>query len=189
MLFLELRVSSASNSSNQKLQRSYVCWHWILMQNVKENWLVISKMTWRIRQIFTKSTFKIDMKVSKLKVWCDPFIPSRKSMSLKFTGELCVMTMKNDTKFEEKLSCHFKVNMRINSSKISKIWSFMGCFWTKYMMFEIKKIQRSYVWWHWILMQNLKEKWLVLSKMTWRIWQIFTSWKIAISFWKVKWRK
>ena len=29
-----------------------------------------------------------------------PFIQSRKCMSLKFTGDLCLMTMKNDVKFE-----------------------------------------------------------------------------------------
>ena len=33
-------------------------------------------------------------------------------MSLKFTGELFVMTVKNDAKFEEKLTCHFKTDMR-----------------------------------------------------------------------------
>ena len=33
-------------------------------------------------------------------------------MSLKFTQELCVMTMKNDAKFEEEFTCHFKINMR-----------------------------------------------------------------------------
>ena len=33
-------------------------------------------------------------------------------MSLKFTEELCVMTMKNDTKFEEELTCQFKIDMR-----------------------------------------------------------------------------
>ena len=57
-------------------------------------------------------------------------------------------------------------------SKISKMCTLMGCFWPKYIMFELKKVQRSYVWLHWILMQNLKENWLVLSKITWRIWQI-----------------
>ena len=36
-----------------------------------------------------------------------------------------------------------------------------------------KKVKRSYVWLDWRLMQNLKEIWLVLSKMTWRIFQIF----------------
>ena len=33
-------------------------------------------------------------------------------MSSKFTGEFCVMTIKNDTKFEEKLTCQFKIDMR-----------------------------------------------------------------------------
>ena len=33
-------------------------------------------------------------------------------MSLKFTAKLCVMTMKNDAKFEEELTCQFKVDMR-----------------------------------------------------------------------------
>ena len=48
-------------------------------------------------------------------------------------------------------------------SKISKMCTLMGFFWTKYIMFELIKIQGSYVWWHWILMQHLKENWLVLS--------------------------
>ena len=30
-------------------------------------------------------------------------------MNLKFTEELCVMTMKNDTKIEEELTCRFKM--------------------------------------------------------------------------------
>ena len=33
-------------------------------------------------------------------------------MSLKFIQELCVMTMKNDTKFEEELICRFKIDMK-----------------------------------------------------------------------------
>ena len=51
-------------------------------------------------------------KVSKLGLWWDPLIQSRKWMSLKFTGELCVMAMKNDAKFEEELTCQFKIDMR-----------------------------------------------------------------------------
>ena len=39
------------------------------------------------------------------------FNPMLKSMSLKSTEELS-MTMKNDAKFEEELTCHFKVDMR-----------------------------------------------------------------------------
>ena len=33
-------------------------------------------------------------------------------MSLKFTGEFCIMTMKNDAKFEEELTCQFKTDVR-----------------------------------------------------------------------------
>ena len=33
-------------------------------------------------------------------------------MSLKFTGEFFVMTMKNDTKFEKDLTLQFKTDMR-----------------------------------------------------------------------------
>ena len=40
------------------------------------------------------------------------FAQSRKCMTLKFTEELCAMTMKNDTKIEEKLTCRFKIDMR-----------------------------------------------------------------------------
>ena len=33
-------------------------------------------------------------------------------MSLKFTGEFCVMTLKNDAKFEDELTYQFKIDMR-----------------------------------------------------------------------------
>ena len=52
------------------------------------------------------------LKVSKLGFWWDPFVQSRKCMSLKLTEEFCVMTMKNDIKIEEELNCCFKIDMR-----------------------------------------------------------------------------
>ena len=33
-------------------------------------------------------------------------------MSLKVTGEFCIMTMNNDAKFEEKSTCQFRIDMR-----------------------------------------------------------------------------
>ena len=39
------------------------------------------------------------------------FVQSRKCVSFKFTEELCVMTMKNNAKFEEELNFHFKTDM------------------------------------------------------------------------------
>ena len=63
--------------------------------------------------------------------------------------------------------------MRPEPSKISKISTLLGCVWPKYIMLELK-VQRSYVGCYWILAPNLKENWFVLSKLTLRIWKIFT---------------
>ena len=51
------------------------------------------------------------LKVSKLGPRWHPFVYSWKCMSLKFTGELCVMIMKNDAKFKKKLTCQSKIDM------------------------------------------------------------------------------
>ena len=71
-------------------------------------------------------------KVSKLGLWWNPFIQSRKYMSLKLTEELCVMIMKNDAKFEEELTdmsfqnWHEEFEEFWNEySKISKIFTLM----------------------------------------------------------------
>ena len=92
----------------KKVPRSYFWLHCRLMLNFEENWLVLSKMTWRISQIFTKARSK----VYKLGLLLGPFVQNRKCVSLKFTGKLCVMRMKNDAKFEEDLTCQFKIDMR-----------------------------------------------------------------------------
>ena len=52
------------------------------------------------------------LKVSKLRLWWDPFVQSRKGVSLNFTEELCVMKMNNDTKIEEAMTCRFKIDMK-----------------------------------------------------------------------------
>ena len=67
------------------------------------------------------------LKVSKLELWWDPFVQSRKGMTLKFTEELFVMTIKNNAKFEEELTFHFKTDTRnitnfyLNTRKSKKL--------------------------------------------------------------------
>ena len=68
-------------------------------------------------------------KFSKLGLSLDPFIESRKCMSVKLRGELCLIAMKNDTKFEIKLTYHFKTDVRSltnfdRSTKTSHKFSF-----------------------------------------------------------------
>ena len=53
----------------------------------------------------------VHTRVSKLGFSLVPFIQSRKYMRLKLTHN-CVMTMKNEAKFEKRLTCQFKIDMR-----------------------------------------------------------------------------
>ena len=50
------------------------------------------------------------------------------------------------------------------------MFTLMGCFWAKYTLFELKKYRGGLRG----LIQNLKKNWIVVWKMTWGIWQIFT---------------
>ena len=79
--------------------RSYLSWHWRIL------WF------WKWHEQFGKFSPQ-HLKVSKLWLWWNPFIQSRKYMSLEFTRELRVMTMRNDAKFEEELTQQLKIDMR-----------------------------------------------------------------------------
>ena len=95
--------------------KQFSSWHWRVMHILKKNWLVV----WN-RQ-FGKFSPE-HLKVSKLGLWWDPFLESRKGMALKFTEELCVMKMKNNAKFEEKLTGHFKTDISNLTNFDSSTW-------------------------------------------------------------------
>ena len=66
-------------------------------------------------------------------------------MSLNLTGELCVMKMKNDAKFEIELTCQFKIDMRNltnfdPSNQKSQNLHFNGLILTKVYNVSAKKI-------------------------------------------------
>ena len=109
------------------------------------------------------------LKVSKLEFWWDPLIQSRKSLSLKSTEELCVMTMKNDAKFEEELTRNrFKMDMRKLTNFDPSTWKSQIFHFNVFLLnnFWAKKVQRSYLSWHWNGVQNLERNRLVVSKLT-----------------------
>ena len=93
------------------------------------------------------------LKVSKLGLWWDPLIQSRKSISLKFTEELSFMTLKNDTKFVR--------NQFVVSNLTWRIWQiltwaleslknfhFNALLLSKVHIVRAKKVQRIYLSWH-----------------------------------------
>ena len=63
-------------------------------------------------QKFGKFSQEHTEKFSKLGLSSDHFIQNRRRMRLKLRSELCVITMKNNAKFEIESTCHFKTDMR-----------------------------------------------------------------------------
>ena len=86
-----------------KIYSRAVSWQWRMMQNLKKNWLVTSKLTWEIWRILTQAIrnhknlqFNGLLLTKVFNVW------AKKSVE-----ELCLMALYIDTKFEEKLTCTF----------------------------------------------------------------------------------
>ena len=60
------------------------------------------------------------------------------------------------------------------SSRKSEILYFDWFLLSKSYKALAQKVQKSYLSWHWRVMQSLKRHWLVVSNTTWGIWWIFT---------------
>ena len=83
-----------------KVQGSYVCWYWRLMQHLKENGLVLPKMTWEIWQIFTRA-----LKSLKFVTLMGSFDPKQKMYKLKICSRVICHDNENDVKSEEESTC------------------------------------------------------------------------------------
>ena len=111
-----------------------------------ENWCKIWRKTDMCFQKWHEEFGNLSLehsKVSKLGLWWDPLIQSRKCMSLKFTGELCFTAMKDDVKFEEELTLSSKLTWRIwwiltRALKNYKNSHFNGllCYWAECILFS-----------------------------------------------------
>ena len=68
-------------------------------------------------------------------------------MSLKFTGEFCVKTLKNDTKFEEESTCQFKTDMRSLTNFNALLENLKNLLFNgpKYIKFELIKYGEFYL--------------------------------------------
>ena len=103
-----IALSKVKNVWVSNLQGNCVSWQWRMMQNLKRNWLVSSKLTWEIWRILTwalenlKNLHFNGLLLNKVhNVW------AKKSI-----GEFCLMALNIDATFEGKLNCAFKNDMR-----------------------------------------------------------------------------
>ena len=179
-----LPLTKVYNVWAKKVERSYVWWHWRLMQNLKENWFVLLKLTWGIWKIYTRELESLEILTlmgffcPKLEnVWAENLQESYLSWQWKkmqnwkknwlVVSELTWGLWWVLTRAIENLK-----NLRFNGLPLTKVYNVWA-----------KKVQGSYIWWHWILMQKLKENWLLLSKMTWGICEIFTRLLESLKIW------
>ena len=104
-----------------------------------------------------------------MELWWDPFVKSRKCISLKFKLELCAMTMRCGTKIEEELTCCFEIDRGTSRIWIQPLESLKNVFFnwllvTKVYIVWATNVERSYLSWHWRVMQILKKIWLMVWK-------------------------
>ena len=139
-------------------------------KSTEESYLMTLKINAKFEEKLTLGS-KNDMKnlvsfnassgVWKCALWCATFVKRILCFSQKSTEELCVITLKNDAKFEEELTYALKNGMRNLANFHPTLESLESLTLTIVDNVWAKKLQRSYVSWHWKLMQYLKKNWMI----------------------------
>ena len=124
---------------NEKLQKSYVSWHWRVMQSLKKNWLLVPKMTWGIWWIFMRAM------TSLKRFWSDKSEKGHALFKEKLTGGL-----KNDIRN--------LINFHARSHKFENL-HFDGLVFSKAYKVLDEKVQNSYVSWQWTVIQRKANSW------------------------------
>ena len=108
--------------------------------SLKKNWLLVPRMTWGIWWILMRAVTSL---VWKFAFWYMLLSWKIYYVWAKIVQRSCVITLKNDAKFEEELTCALKNHKRNLANfdqtlKSCKICTLIGSFWPK-NMFELKK--------------------------------------------------
>ena len=149
-------------------------WQWRMIQKLKRNQLVSSKLTWGIWQILTRALENLKnlhfngFLLNKVyNGWA-----KKKYRGVLFDGTeyRCKIWRKTDLCFQK---------WHREFSKFSpehvwkcKNWNFDGILLSKVQNLWAQNLQGKFVSWQWRMIQNLKRNWLVSSKLTRGIWQI-----------------
>ena len=116
-------------------------WQWRFTQKLKRNWLVVSKLTWGIWWILTRTLesltkFHFDvLHLSKVYiVWAKKV--QRSYPSWNWRGK---QNLERNRLVISKLTYGVWQILIWALKKVSKMFTFMGSFWAKYILFELKK--------------------------------------------------
>ena len=135
------------------------------MQNLKKNWPAAWKMTWAIWQIFTRALESV--KIGTLMGW-DPFVQSRKCMSLKrsYASWQWRMIQKLKRNWLAVLKLTWGTSQSLTWALKSRNLWFNLLLVTKVYIAWAAKVAWSYLSWYWRVMDILRKKWLVVWKKT-----------------------
>ena len=163
----------------KKVRRSYLSWHWTVMQNLNKPWPCGFKNDMRNWVNFHYNAQKSE------KLYIDGlFLSKGYVLARNFQRNYVLWHWRvYNAKFKGKLTCGLKNDIRnlVNfhaSSWKSQNWHFDWIRLSKAYKYLDEKVQKSYVSWHWRVMQSLKKNWLLVPKMTWGIWWILM-WPVA----------
>ena len=133
------------------------------MKNLRRNWLVISRLTWEIWRILTRALRTLKdfhfnwLLMSKVYIF---WLKRNRGVIFQNTKEWCKMWRKTDLWLGKR---HEEFGIWLDPFIQNR----------KCMSLNLR---RCYVSWQWKTMQNLESNWLVISNVTWEIWQILTVW-------------
>ena len=143
---------------------------------MEKNWLAVSKLTWEICQILTRA---LERHINFHFNW---FLLSKVYIlfELKKFGEVFFHDTEDWCKTWGQIDLSFQnwheefVIFWSGPLESLTIFTIMVSFLSKLYIVCSTKVQRSNLSWHWRLMENMERNWLVISKLTWGIYQILT---------------
>ena len=134
-----IHLTKAYKDLDEKLQKSYVSWHWRVMQSLKKSWLLAPKITWGIWWTLMQAV--ASLKICTLMCY---FCQYHITLQLKRNSRTIAHDTEEWSKLRRKIDFCLKNDMRKVESL--KICTLMGYFCRKYVMFELKRYRGVVLW-------------------------------------------
>ena len=130
-----------------------------MMENMKSNWLVVSKLTWGIWRILTRA-------LENLKnLHFNGFLLNKvyNGWAKKSIGEFCLMVLNIDATFEGKLTCAFKNDKEFSKFSTEHVWKCKnwnsdGILLSKVENVWAQNLKGKFVSWQWRMIQRFEEE-------------------------------
>ena len=130
--FYVILSSKVKNAWSWNLQRSYKSWQWRMMQNLKRNWLVVSKLKWGISRVLTRALKSLKIGTLMGSFWTKHImfeLKKYRAFMFDSTEDWCKIWRKIDLrlpKWHEEFG-----NFSLKHLKNLKIETLMGSFYSK----------------------------------------------------------